>query len=79
MAVFWIRLSQSGAHTGTTSDSVFHRAHKLRYRADIDGLRALAVLLVVFQHLRTRITGGYIGVDIFFCDLGIPDQRNHAV
>jgi peptidoglycan/LPS O-acetylase OafA/YrhL len=32
----------------------------------VDGLRAVAVLLVVFDHLRTRILGGYIGVDVFF-------------
>ena len=36
------------------------------YRRDIDGLRAVAVLLVVFNHLHTRATGGYIGVDVFF-------------
>lgn len=38
----------------------------VRYRADIDGLRAVAVLLVVLDHLRTRVTGGYVGVDVFF-------------
>ena len=38
-----------------------------KYRADIDGLRALAVLSVVFFHaFPTRIRGGFIGVDIFF-------------
>jgi len=37
------------------------------YRADIDGLRALAVLPIVAFHLQYRwIGGGYVGVDIFF-------------
>ena len=42
------------------------RSTKLTYRPDVDGLRAIAVLLVVFDHLHTRVRGGYIGVDIFF-------------
>ncbi|WP_165356446.1 acyltransferase family protein [Sphingosinicella sp. BN140058] len=37
------------------------------YRADIDGLRTLAVLPVVFNHIGMRgFGGGYVGVDIFF-------------
>jgi peptidoglycan/LPS O-acetylase OafA/YrhL len=37
------------------------------YRSDIDGLRAVAVLIVIFFHANfTWITGGYVGVDVFF-------------
>jgi peptidoglycan/LPS O-acetylase OafA/YrhL len=37
------------------------------YRSEIQGLRALAVLLVVLFHLwPRRLPGGYVGVDVFF-------------
>ncbi len=45
-----------------------------RYRPDIDGLRAVAVISVLIYHLGlvlpggavNRITGGFVGVDVFF-------------
>ncbi|MCD2499742.1 acyltransferase family protein [Microbacterium nymphoidis] len=44
------------------------RAHaRRRFRLDIQALRAIAILAVVLNHLWPRaVTGGFIGVDVFF-------------
>lgn len=39
----------------------------MKYRAEIDGLRALAVIPVIFFHGKIGpFSGGFVGVDIFF-------------
>ena len=39
----------------------------MKYRAEIDGLRAIAVLPVMFFHAGFEwFSGGFVGVDVFF-------------
>ncbi len=50
-----------------SSSSTTASGKPIAYRPDLDGLRAIAVLSVVFFHFNLpNFGGGYVGVDIFF-------------
>lgn len=53
-----------------------HFAHGV-YRPDVDGLRCIAVLGVIFCHLKfSAIPGVFVGVDVFFVISGYLISRN---
>ena len=41
-------------------------SQRFAYRPELDGLRAVAVLAVILFHLGFGVSGGFVGVDVFF-------------
>ena len=58
------------ARTDRTTSRVIRK-----FRPDIEGLRAVAVTLVVLSHLGLGFPGGYVGVDVFFVISGFIITR----
>jgi peptidoglycan/LPS O-acetylase OafA/YrhL len=56
---FPAKLSHNSNRPATTKDRAF--------RPDVERLRAVAVLMVLLDHTGlTLLSGGYVGVDVFF-------------
>jgi len=54
-------------HAAPRDHKVTPPAGRTRFRADVEGLRAIALLVVLLYHAEVAwLPGGYVGVDIFF-------------
>ena len=50
-------------------------ARARKFRPDIEGMRAFAVVAVVLYHANLGVRGGYVGVDVFFVISGFLITR----
>jgi peptidoglycan/LPS O-acetylase OafA/YrhL len=72
-------MSQTELYSASASAGPVRLSRAQDYRPEIDGIRALAVLAVLFFHLSfSGFTGGFVGVDVFFTISGFLITRHIA-
>lgn len=71
-----VQIEEPLEHDATTNPDLPSQTQE-GYRSDVDGLRAVAVVMVIVYHLhRPWLPGGFMGVDIFFVISGFVCTRS---
>ena len=60
------RRKKKQLHVEPLHSAVSTPTQTVAYRPEIDGLRALAIIAVIMFHAKIALSGGYVGVDMFF-------------
>src|ERR671918_1724417 len=55
---------RNGAHTSLPETTAV--VSRLGYRPELDGVRGIAIIMVMLVHVHNWPRGGFIGVDVFF-------------
>ena len=61
---------------GKVASTAGHKGRQVKFRTDLNGLRAIALIAVVLFHFNPSIApGGFAGVDIFFVISGFEGEK----